>query len=288
MTITGANDTGIFAEDNSGLTVQNDTISGNGVNPGKGIISFGGVVLAGTNGATVENSTITNNGGGGVFVNDNGPVDPDVPGTGSGASTPATGNNTEDNTISANFGNCGVVYATHNSGGVINGGAISANTITGSPGVFKPTGPDVGGIVVATASAGATLSNVSVTTNTVSNSFEGGIIVHSHAPSDVVTAVSITGNTVGPNNNWGQTNGPPTTAGIIIGVDQLPVPRSDRSEDHGHLRHLQHHHGPVLRPVDQRCDRHHHDPGQHDQRPVRRHGYLQHPDSRERVLAGRL
>ncbi len=43
-------------------------------------------MLAGTNGATVENNTITNNGGGGVFVNDNGPVDPDVPGTGSGTS----------------------------------------------------------------------------------------------------------------------------------------------------------------------------------------------------------
>jgi hypothetical protein len=224
VTITGANDTGIFAEDNSGLTVQNDTIQGNGVNPGKGIISFGGVVLAGTNGATVESNTITNNGGGGVFVNDNGPVDPDVPGTGSGAQTPATNNSTENNTISANFGNCGIVYATHNSGGEINGGAISGNTITGSPGVFRATGPDVGGIVVATASAGALLTNVSVTTNTVSNSFEGGIIVHSHAPHDVVSNVSITGNTVGPNNNWGQTNGPPTTAGIIIGVDQLGVP----------------------------------------------------------------
>ena len=37
-----------------------------------------------------------------------------------------------------------------------------------------------------------------------------------------MTGVSITGNTVGPANNWGQTNGPPTTAGIIVGVDQLP------------------------------------------------------------------
>ena len=89
----------------------------------------------------------------------------------------------------------------------------------------------MGGIVVATASAGATLSNVSVTNNTVSNSFEGGIIVHSHAPHDVVTGVSITGNTIGPNNNWGQTNGPPTTAGIIVGVDQLPPAIAPTIED---------------------------------------------------------
>ena len=87
-----------------------------------------------------------------------------------------------DNTISANFGNCGIVYSTHNSGGQITGGTISGNMITGEVGVFNTTGPDVGGIVVATASAGATLSDVSVTGNTVSNSFEGGIIVHSHAP----------------------------------------------------------------------------------------------------------
>ena len=43
MTISGANDTGIFAEDNSSLTVQNNTIQGNGVAPGRG--SFRTVAL---------------------------------------------------------------------------------------------------------------------------------------------------------------------------------------------------------------------------------------------------
>ena len=80
----------------------------------------------------------------------------------------------------------------------------------------------MGGIVVAAASVGATVTNVAVTGNTISDSFEGGIIVHAHAPNDVVTGTTITGNTVGPANNWGQTNGPPTTAGIILGVDVLP------------------------------------------------------------------
>ena len=222
ITISGANDTGIFAENNSGLTVENDTIQGNGINPGPGIISFGGVVLAGEDDAAASGNTVINNGGGGFFVNDNGPVDPGTSTAGIQPLTPATDNTVSGNTISGNYGNCGIVYATHNSGGSITGGGIADNTITGHVGVFHATGPDVGGIVVATASAGATLSNVPVTDNTVSGSFEGGIIVHSHAPHDVVTGVTITGNTVGPNNNWGQTNGPPTTAGIIVGVDQLP------------------------------------------------------------------
>ena len=127
-----------------------------------------------------------------------------------------------NNTISGNFGSCGIVYATHNTNGQITGGTISANVITGHIGVFKSTGPDLGGIVLATASVHATLSGTLVNGNTISNSFEGGIIVHSHAPNDMVSGVTITDNTVGPANNWGSTNGPPTTAGIIIGVDQLP------------------------------------------------------------------
>ncbi len=222
ITISGANDTGIFAEDNTGLTVESDTIQGNGVAPGSGIGSYGGVVMAGETGATASANTVTNNGGGGFFVNDNGPVDPGTAAAGTGPLTPATDDTVSGNMISGNYGNCGIVYATHNSGGSITGGSIQGNTITGHVGVFHSTGPDVGGIVVATASAGATVSNVSVTGNTVSASYEGGIIVHSHAPHDVVTGISITGNTVGPNNNWGNTNGPPTTAGIILGVDQLP------------------------------------------------------------------
>ena len=222
VTVSGANDTGIFAEANSALTIENDTVQGNGVDPAKGIISYGGVVLAGETNAAVSANTVTNNGGGGIFVNDDGPVNPGSPIAGSQPVTPATANDVSGNTISANFGNCGIVYATHNSAGEISNSTIADNTITGSPGVFHATGPDVGGIVVATASAAATLTGVSVQDNTVSNSFEGGIIVHSHAPNDVVSDVAITGNTVGPNNNWGQTNGPPTTAGIIVGVDQFP------------------------------------------------------------------
>ena len=227
--------------------------------------------------ASVENNTVQNNGGGGVFVNDNGPVDPGTPTAGPVAPVTSANDNVENNTITGNYGSCGIVYATHNSGGTITGGIISGNTITGHIGVFKTTGPDLGGIVLATASAGATLSGTTVSGNTISNSFEGGIIVHSHAPSDVVSGVSITGNTVGPTNNWGSTNGPPTTAGIIIGVDQLPVPAAiapkitTTSVTANTI--MGQFYGLWISGVTGITTT----PGQHDQRPARWHGHLQHP-----------
>ena len=47
--------------------------------------SFGGIVLAGATNSLVNANTVTNNGGGGVFVNDNGPVNPGAPNAGPNA-----------------------------------------------------------------------------------------------------------------------------------------------------------------------------------------------------------
>jgi parallel beta-helix repeat protein len=223
--VTGANVEGIFAEQNpTALTIENSTVTGNGVAPGARTTPGGGILLAGVSGATITGNTVTNNNGGGILVNDNGPVDT---GAGTGGTPPTTVINSNadtvsNNTISDNPGSCAIVYATHNTGGQISGGTISGNTITGTPGVFTSFGPDVGGIVVAAASPSATVSNVSVTNNNITESYEAGIIVHAHAPNDVVTGTVITGNTVHDGNNWGQTNGPPTTVGIVLGVDLLP------------------------------------------------------------------
>ena len=70
--------------------MQNNTIQNNGVNPNHSIGSFGGIVLAGATNSTVSNNTIENNGGGGVFVNDNGPVNPGAPNAGPNAPVDAT------------------------------------------------------------------------------------------------------------------------------------------------------------------------------------------------------
>ena len=71
---------------------------------------------------------------------------------------------------------------------------------------------------------GATLSGTLVNATTSATRTKAGSSSTATLPSDVVTGVTVTDNIVGPANNWGQTNGPPTTAGIIVGVDQLPVP----------------------------------------------------------------
>ena len=76
ITVSGANDTGIFVDQTTGTTIENDTVQNNGVAPGAGIGSFGGIVLAGVSNATVSSNTVTGNGGGGIIVNDNGPVNP--------------------------------------------------------------------------------------------------------------------------------------------------------------------------------------------------------------------
>jgi hypothetical protein len=239
VAISGASDEGILAQDTSNLTVESSTITGNGIAPSPGLSSTGGVVLVGVTDSTVggttptDGNTINNNDGGGVLVNDDGVVDAGAP-DGTGPTVDSSDVTVSNNIISANFGSCGIVYSTHNTGGTISGGVITDNTITGT-GTFQNHAPDLGGIVVAAASVGATVSNTQVSGNHVSASFEGGIIVHSHAPNDLVTGTAIEGNflqanAAGIGNNWGRTNGPPTTAGLIIGVDVLPAPIAPKIE----------------------------------------------------------
>ena len=100
VSVSGANDTGIFVDQASNVTIEND-------------------------------------GGGGIFVNDNGPVNPGAPDPGPNAPVASTDDTVSNNTISGNYGSCGIVYATHNSGGSITGGVITGNTITGHIGVFN-------------------------------------------------------------------------------------------------------------------------------------------------------
>ena len=59
--------------------------------------------------STVTSSTVINNGGGGVFVNDNGPVNPGTTSAGAAHPVASTGDNVTSNTISGNFGSCAIV-----------------------------------------------------------------------------------------------------------------------------------------------------------------------------------
>ena len=63
VTVENANDTGILV-DQASVTIQNDTVENNGVNPNPKIGSFGGIVLTGATNSVVNADTVTNNGGG--------------------------------------------------------------------------------------------------------------------------------------------------------------------------------------------------------------------------------
>ena len=89
VTVSGANDTGIFVDQAATVTIENDTVENNGVAPGAGLASFGGILLAGVSDSTVTSNTVTGNGGGGIFVNDNGPVNPGAPNAGPNAPVPS-------------------------------------------------------------------------------------------------------------------------------------------------------------------------------------------------------
>ena len=59
VTVSGANDTGIFVDEAADVTIQNDTVQNNGVAPGSGIASFGGILIAGASGAVTTMGATT-------------------------------------------------------------------------------------------------------------------------------------------------------------------------------------------------------------------------------------
>jgi hypothetical protein len=236
ISVSGANDHGILAVDTTGLTVQNSTVSGNGVAPTAGIAENKAIELVGTSNSTVTGNTVTGNlADGGIGVADDGAapgVDPGAPNA--GTNSPATGDVVKSNTISGNYGGCGIVVASYNTSGVSNvtvGGASAgtANTLTGSPGQFGPHGPVIGGIVAAADAPGGNVTNVTVQGNNITGSGIPGVVVHSNAPAagslaaDVVTGVKVLGNTIS-GNDWLATDGPPKPAGIVVAATAVPPP----------------------------------------------------------------
>ncbi|HUY22039.1 MAG TPA: right-handed parallel beta-helix repeat-containing protein [Acidimicrobiales bacterium] len=236
ITVSGANDHGILAVDTTGLTIQNSTVTGNGVAPTSGIAENKGIELAGTSNSTITGNTVTGNlADGGIGIADDAAspgIDPGAPNP--GTNSPATNDVVTNNTVSGNYGGCGIVVASYNPSGVSNitvGGASAgtANTLTGSPGQFGPHGPVIGGIVVAADAPGGNVANVTVQGNSVTGSGIPGVVVHSNAPAagplaaDLVTGVKVLGNTIS-GNDWLATDGPPQPAGIIVAATAVPPP----------------------------------------------------------------
>ncbi len=220
VTVSGANDHGIFVQDASGVTITGSTVDGNGVAPTAGISENKAIQLVGTSNSTVTANTVTGNlADGGIGIADDGNIDPGAPKP--GTASPATNDTVSNNRVSGNYGGCGIVLASYNSSG-LSADTVKGNTVTGSPGQFGPHGPVIGSVVIAADTPGAQVANIAVTGNTVTGAFIP-VVVHSNAPGDRVSGVSITANTIS-GDDWGAVDGPPSPAGIIVAVSPLPPP----------------------------------------------------------------
>ena len=225
VTVTGAGFQAVFAEKTSDVTIENSRIFNNGWRtldpnaaplPPKNILhsevsqSFA-ISLFGVAGGTVVGNQVHNNGRGGIGVMDNGANDP-------GAKTqhptaPLRGSSditVADNHIWSNDNGCALVTATQNFAGWLSGLTLSGNIING-PG-FDPA--DSGGIVVAADPPLSSVSDVSVSGNTISHSYEGGVVVNAETPGSSTNHVTVTGNSLS-RNNWGAEEAP-NTAGVVI------------------------------------------------------------------------
>ena len=221
VTVSGANDHGIFVQDSDKITISNSTVKDNGVAPTPGIGDNKALMMVGTSDSTITGNTVTGNlADGGIGVFDDGQVDNGAPGA--GTSSPASNDTISGNTVSGNYGGCGIVVSSVSANvpaAGVTGVTVSGNTLQDTPGQFGPHGPAIGGIIV----AGRSMSNITVTGNSIVGAAQPGVVVHSNAPGSTVASVSITNNTF-TNDDWLATNGPPVPAAIVVAATQIPPP----------------------------------------------------------------
>ncbi len=199
LTVSHANNHGIFVQDSSMVTIEYNVVSNNGLSPSACpappavptspcIQENKAIELTGTSDSTVAANTVVNNvADGGIGVADDGPINPG--GLGSGTPNPSIGNIVSGNTVIGNAGGCGIVVAAYNPGeGVINNVVSSNYVVNGLP----------GGIVVAADVPHTSAINNSVVDNTVLNNLIPGVVVHSNTPGDLVSGTNVIGNLTVP------------------------------------------------------------------------------------------
>ena len=200
FTVEHANNHGIFVQDSSHITIENNYVIYNGLNPTKSIAENKGLQLSGTSYSTVVNNFVANNmADGGIGVSDEGMINPG--GTSPGIPAPALGNVISGNVVTGNLGGCGIVVAAYDPGEGVISNVVSNNFVYNG----------VAGIVVAADVPKTLAANNTVSYNIVLNNFIPGIIVHSNTPGDVVTGTYIIDNTVSGNGGFG-----PQPTGIVV------------------------------------------------------------------------
>lgn len=212
LTVSHANNHGIFIQDSAEVTVENNVVTNNGLRPSACpappvtptspcIEENKAVELVRTSYSTVVANTVMNNvADGGIAVTDDGPLN--AGGLTRGTPNPGIGNIISGNTVIGNAGGCGIVVAAYNPGeGVINNVVSSNYVVNGLP----------GGIVVAADVPHSSAINNSVIYNTILNNLIPGVIVHSNTPGDLVSGTKVIGNTISGNAGLG-----PETMGIAL------------------------------------------------------------------------
>ena len=232
VTVTGANEHGIFVQDASHITIQYSVVTGNGVAghacppsgvaPPTCIAEDKGVELVGTSNSTITHNVVSyNRADGGIGVADDGPTNPGAPGTFPGNSQGARNDVVSDNLIINNSNGCGIVVAAYNQGTPVDNVQVTGNTIIGTapaPGqLFPPHGSYIGQIVVATDGPFATVSNTQVTGNKLDGAELPGIVVHANVFGDLITQTLIQDNVIA---DTGYYPGPPAAAPNGPGISQ--------------------------------------------------------------------
>jgi hypothetical protein len=232
VTVTGANEHGIFVQDASQVRIQDSVVTGNGVAghacppggaPPSGCIAEDKAIeLVGTKDSVVTHNLVSDNhADGGIGVADDGPTDPGAPNTNGGNLNGANNDLVSDNLIIDNTNGCGIVVAAYNHGSPVENIHVFGNTIIGTaPGagqIFPPRGSYIGQIVVATDGPFAEISNARVVGNRLDGSELPGIVVHSNVFGDVIRETQIQDNIIADN---GYYPGPPAAKPNDPGISQ--------------------------------------------------------------------
>ena len=220
-TVSGANNEGILAEDNTGLTITGSTIQDNGAAPTPKIPDGHALMLDGVVSAMITNNTISNNADGGIGLADNGPVDPGTPNPG----PPPRSRHRQHHQRQHPDGQHR--WLRHRRRGLGPGRrhrrhTVQNNTVTGTSGKFGPNGPDIGQIVVADDAAGASVTNTTINGNTVSQSFVIGHHAARQRPARRHLGHHDHQQHADPDNNWGFANAAPSTDAIALIVESFP------------------------------------------------------------------
>jgi hypothetical protein len=248
VTVTGANAAGILVEDTSGITIMRSKVYGNGFHaqpapeppgtpPVEGQLPQAfAISLFGVSDSIVTRNYVHHNGRGGIGVMDDGPSGPGrVVGSEGFPTHPIPVSNVvvSRNTLKANYSGCAIVVSAFNPGNTVKDVMVTRNTVIGT-GFAQGTDPehplvDVGGIVAQSNGPFSTVSNITISRNTVKDSVEGGVIVHAAAPGSHTAHVTVTRNVLSGNNLG--FNPPPSeprpevdnTVGVVVSVVGPPA-----------------------------------------------------------------